>query len=774
MTRGQARTLLEALVASLRSCDSAADGVERPAAILWTDPERQWQALVTDLLEELPELLVLGEYEPGSRTGPAIWMRCVVDGALEEPALPEDRIPILYLPGVGRQMLRAGEDCPPELRPLVELLYRGTVWKHPNGQDWTVTAFLGQRGIGLDVARDEDTRRAVLRALRELAKTSLAALRGRHLDAEDFDRLLTADVVRDLLRWMGDPEGARSGMDPKAWEAFRNQAKARFGFDPGEEGELVAGEKLVAGGGAWDDLWQRYTEAPNAYSGVRELLARVQPPDLYSGADRLPQENARAEQELRDALTELGHRAPNDVRARILELEESHGPRRRWVWARLKESPLALALEPLCRLAERTRRPLGGSTPSDFATAYAEEAWRADEAAWAALAAVRSAAEQEVVGAVVRTLLLPWLDDSARAFQEVVGRQGLGGEDQAGGVQVEEGVCLIFADGLRFDLARRLAERLEAEDCRARLDWRWAGLPTVTATGKPWVSPAAADLRGGELGGDFAPGFLEGGRPYAALALRRAIAEHGYQILEETALGEPQAEGARAWTECGDVDNHGHEDQDRLPERIGVELDRLAERIRSLLEAGWREVRVVTDHGWLWAPGGLPRVDLPLHLTESRWARCAALQGNPEVTAPLFPWSWNPRQLFATAPGAACFNRTTSYAHGGVSIQECLTPVLAVAFAGGAPVSVAIRSVTWRGMRCLVEADGPDKEILVDLRAGSSHGDSVAAAIKPLVGGATNLLVADDDYENADLVLVLIGEGNRILAQRRTRVGENS
>ena len=417
MTRGQARSLLEAIVESLRSCDSAADGVEGPAAILWTDPEKQWQALVPALQEELPEMLVLGEFEPGSRTGPAIWMRCVVDGGLEDPVLPGGRIPILYLPEVGRQMLRAGGSCPPELRPLVELLYRGTVWKHPNGQDWTVTALLGQRAVGLEVARDEDTRCAVIRALRELARTPLAALRGRHLDAEDFDRLLTADVVRDLLCWMGDPEATRARMDPKEWEAFRNQAKARFGLDPGEESELVAGEKLVAGGGAWEDLWQRYSEAPNAYGGVRELLARVQPPDLYSGTDRLPQENARAEQELSEALAELADRPADEVRDRIVELDGRHGPRRRWVWARLGESPLARALEFLSRLAERTRRPLGGASPEDFAVAYAEEAWIADASAWGAVAAVRSAADQGVVGAVVRAMLLPCLEDSARAFR---------------------------------------------------------------------------------------------------------------------------------------------------------------------------------------------------------------------------------------------------------------------------------------------------------------------------------------------------------------------
>ena len=56
----------------------------------------------------------------------------------------------------------------------------------------------------------------------------------------------------------------------------------------------------------------------------------------------------------------------------------------------------------------------------------------------------------------------------------------------------------------------------------------------------------------------------------------------------------------------------------RIPELIG---DQLVQRIESLLAAGWQEVRVVTDHGWLLLPGGLPKSDLPKYLTATRWRR---------------------------------------------------------------------------------------------------------------------------------------------------------
>jgi signal transduction histidine kinase/ActR/RegA family two-component response regulator len=131
---------------------------------------------------------VLGEFAPDEGTGPAIWLRCVIDRTVEVPGLPDEAVPVLYLPKVGRQQLRAGEECPRELRPLVELMYRGALWLQRGGHDWTVTAFLtSPQGLGLDLARDEETLSALPRALPEVAATPLQQLRGRRLEADDFD-----------------------------------------------------------------------------------------------------------------------------------------------------------------------------------------------------------------------------------------------------------------------------------------------------------------------------------------------------------------------------------------------------------------------------------------------------------------------------------------------------------------------------------------------------------------------------------------------------------
>jgi len=148
-------TLLEALGSSLVAAAGSGGGeMAPPAAVIWPDEGSEWAKIVPLLLRRLPQLLILGNYDPRRRTGPAIWIKCVLGGTLPEPRLPDGSVPIVYLPGVGRQALSAGSECPKVLEPLIELLYRGVVWTQRNGKDWTLEAFLisPEDGLGLDLA----------------------------------------------------------------------------------------------------------------------------------------------------------------------------------------------------------------------------------------------------------------------------------------------------------------------------------------------------------------------------------------------------------------------------------------------------------------------------------------------------------------------------------------------------------------------------------------------------------------------------------------------
>ena len=329
-------TFLGTLQASLAAATRSADGIAAPVCVLWTDTDGQWQSLLPALRAAMPEIFMLGEINPAIRTGPVIWLKCVVARALPD-ALPPGTIPVLYLPGVSRQTLRAGSDCPPALQPLIEMQYRGAVWHQKNGRDWTVEAFLSsESGCGLDIAQDARTREAMLRALPSLAGEPLPTLRGRRLDAEDFDRMIIGDPVRDLLYWISDPQKFEARSGRATYETFRSVSRREFDFDP-EAGVPVACEALLNGRGNWEGVWRRFSEAPQLYAGVSKHLRGMRPTDLAADLARYPDENSKEESALRGALDAVAGMAHAEARARIEALEIAHRVRRGWVWARLGE-----------------------------------------------------------------------------------------------------------------------------------------------------------------------------------------------------------------------------------------------------------------------------------------------------------------------------------------------------------------------------------------------------------------------------------------------------
>jgi CheY-like chemotaxis protein len=112
-------------------------------------------------------------------------------------------------------------------------------------------AFLtSAKSLGLDIARNRVTRDAMLRALPELALAPVGQFAGQHLQADDFDRLLSDDVVRDLLRWMGGGDECRARMGSNGWESFCNRCREDLSFDVGgehgSEADVVRGFQLGA------------------------------------------------------------------------------------------------------------------------------------------------------------------------------------------------------------------------------------------------------------------------------------------------------------------------------------------------------------------------------------------------------------------------------------------------------------------------------------------------------------------------------------------------
>ncbi len=769
----RAKGLLDALETSFVEALRTPEGTAEPVALLWADADRQWVGLMARLQTALPQVFTLGPYKPTERTGPAVWLRCVVDRALPEVHVPDGVVPILYLPGVPRQALRAGEECPRELQPLVELLYRGRPWHQRNGRDWTVDAFLvSEDGLGLDVAQDARTREAALRSLVLLAETPLDGLRGHRLEADDFDRLAVSDPMRDLLRWMGLGDAFRTAEGEARWKAFCGVCTSAFGLDPDTKSPGDAASALVESTEKWASVWQRFKEAPKLYPGVAQLLREL-PGQLRLGFDpeRSPRNNDEAEQTLRkdlDAVAQLPHAA---ALAKVLALETEHGRRRDWVWAQLGESPLAVALEPLARVAAAASTTLGGATIDAAISSYAADGWRCDRAALEAMSSVK-AADITLVGNVVRALYLPWVDASARHFQGLVQGAESSARSMVTGAEHEKDSCLLFADGLRYDVAGMLRDRLEAKGLRTRLGHRMAPLPTVTATAKPFSTIAHDALDGGEDAVDFNPRMRGSGQPATAQRLRDDMARRGLDLLGEEIR--PAKQGATgAWLETGRLDELGHKLGSRLAAHLETELETLVDQITGLLECGWTRIRVVTDHGWLLVPGGLPRIELPSHLAATKWSRCATVKGDAEPNVPIHSWHWNVHVRIASPPGAGSFAPNTEYSHGGVSPQECVVPELIVE-RGGASTSATIASVSWRGMRCRIGVTTNDPSVRVDLRLNWKQATTSIAASMKEVGpaGEASIAVSDDSHEGAAATIVVLDAAGNVLDRKPTTVGE--
>ncbi len=770
--------VLDALLASLERAAVYNRNVQHaPAIVLWPDRGEHWAPLLPALRAMLPQLLTLGEYEPAGRAGPATWVRCMIARALPEADWAEDVVPILYLPGVSRIDLRGVESCPEHLRPLAELQYRGVFWTQPNARDWTVLAFLkgGSGGLGLDVAQDAKTLEAMSRALVQLADTPVVSLRGRRLEAPDFDHLLTTDPVRDLLRWLNEPAGTREQWGPGVWGAFRSVCKTSFAFDPETEGELTGAEKLGGKEGEWRQVWERFAESPRLYPQLPGLLDKADPgiqQELFADRSSWPAANDKEEESLRTALVGLQEMPAHVACAKIRKLDDQHGARRSWVWADLGMAPLAQAMLHLAQLADIAGEALGGATPDDMADAYQQRAWLADAAVWKALACAERKIDVAGVSAAVRAIYGPWIEAAAERLQGLVAKQGFPGHGSGKATPVEPGVseCVFFADGLRLDVGQVLREDLEGHGMEVAFSSRWQGLPTVTGTCKPVVSPIADQITGKADDDQFIPSLVVTGEALSVHRFRKLLDEAGVQVLGKEETGDP---AGKAWCEHGDLDHVGHQEGARIVRRIGEQVSELRERIAELLDAGWKRVRVVTDHGWLLLPGGLPKVTLPGYLAATRWGRCAILEDTAAATDLVVPWRWSADIRVALPPGISSFKASSEYSHGGLSLQECLVPELVVTRPGGTGIDATISDVTWHGLRCRVTVAGADEGMRVDLRTKPASADSsLTPDGKPLdADGRASLLVEDDSADGMVAVVVVISSGGAVVSKATTTVG---
>jgi hypothetical protein len=770
-------TVAERLVAALRAkAQEFTPGDQRPpCVVLWPDPEHLWEGVVPDLQAGMAELFRFGPYAPEERAGPAIWLRCIEARVLGD--LPPEATPVFYLPGVSREQLRAVEDCPAELSALVELQYRGVVWFHQNGKDWTPNAFLvtKQGGLGLDVAKDQATLEALAGALPVLLAEPVAQYEGKRLDADVFNGLVAPDSIGSLLRWMNDAESFKKRRSDSEWKAFQQQCKTEFKFDALKDGLPKAARMLAERGGAWHMVWKRFAEAPANFPGVVEWLRKSTPKDggLFATSEVWPDINEREERLLRRELEALANKPQDEAIRGVLELDAKHGKRREYPWFKLGLSPFAAALVPLAELAEHCKTSHGAPTAEQYAEFYAVAGWRVDAAATAAMAACTSIEHSAAVLGALRAIYLPWLDTTARHLQKLVLAEGQSLKKRSEPFNPSAGRVVVFADGLRMDVGHRLTAALTAAGVECKVEWDWSTIPSVTATAKPAVSPIAGAIKGGDPGQEFGVRLASTGQALTQDRFVAALKGAGWQVLGPTDLGDPPGS---AWTEAGTLDKRGHTDGWKMARAIESEVSDLASRIQALVRAGWTEVVVVTDHGWLLVPLELPKIELKAYLTESRWGRCAELKDMAQAETIPFKWTWNSDVAIACPPGAGCYYKGMEYSHGGISLQESVTPILRVGGFAGAGSAVRILEAKWTGAKCRVWVKGASSGVQVDIRTRISDPSTSLLANGQAQGmtaeGKVSVFLEDDADLGRAAELVLLDADGQVLQSLSVTLGQ--
>ncbi|MCP4752429.1 MAG: BREX-1 system phosphatase PglZ type B, partial [Proteobacteria bacterium] len=417
-----------------------------------------------------------------------------------------------------------------------------------------------------------------------------------------------------------------------------------------------------------------------------------------------------------------------------------------------------------------TSSALSAGSVDDLASEYRSWGWKADNAVLKSLESINTIDDLEAVSSAVRSIYLPWIEESALHLQN----QWQANDKVFESKSYDDEECLLFIDGLRFDCAKRLIEILEKKNLAIEEVVRWSALPSLTGTGKYVVAPLNKK--------DFIKEDPEqyNFEPITNYEFKKRLSEADWSLVERNSPSPEKSslESQKIWNEYGNIDHEGHDRGWKLVKHLDSMLKEIVDRIDELVSKGWKTIRIVTDHGWLLLPGGLPKAELASSLADNKWGRCASIKSGAEYQEKLYPWYWNPNQYFALAEGVSCYRKNQEYTHGGLSLQECLLLdiVVRVGKENESKGRVEITDVVWKGLRCKIAVDGSVVGLTIDIRTQAGNEESsVVMSRKPIKeSGVGSVVVENEDLEGTDAIIVLIDEKGRLMAQLNTKIGIGS
>lgn len=364
------------------------------------------------------------------------------------------------------------------------------------------------------------------------------------------------------------------------------------------------------------------------------------------------------------------------------------------------DSLVALARAAALMLRENTAER-EWKAPTDAITWFAGAGWEVDHQGEVLFRDTRSfPAVLHPIRARLRRAYLRHVDRTNRVFSELLHQHGFDsmGLPFAGKALAEirpqrEPVAVLVLDACRFDLGKRLEERLNRGEPKRRAEVRTARapLPSITALGMPFALADEPEALTVELAVSpsvrwrvTAKGF---NGDLTALQARREWVTRRFKLKGEATrwvkevLDEkppvPKEVGRLLVIFGNEFDKQGHEDELSFTGADDL-LDRYTRAVGRLREAGWSTVAVVTDHGFIhWAPE--PDEFLKPPEGEVLWRSRRAVVGrnlkHPTAIKTTVPQSdlecRVPRSIgaFETYGGIGFF-------HGGSTLQELVIPVV--------------------------------------------------------------------------------------------------
>ncbi len=767
-------SIFDKVIQALKQAESHNSNVMvKPEVILWPDPEYQWIEVISVLQEELPHLLIYGKYDQVKKQGPAIWLKCMIAKVLPEANWEPETVPIIYLPGVAKSDLRNVENAVFNFQPLLEYQYTGTLFIQENGREWSILAFVENptNGLGIKVSHDNATKDALKKTLPTIFQDPGVLINKAIIDADYLNNQLFPDIIPTILKWMCKGDAILKSMDAGKREVFSNLCKSQYEFEPDHKNIKAIAEKLGSQKNSWKYVWQLYATAPHKYPEIEDLLRLAKPADLGIGVFALPDEswpqvNEQQEEALAQALVKAAIQEASKALAALQTLEKEHGKRRNWIWYELGKAPLVDALHYLVQMAAKTSESFSSGTIEALQKYYIQSGFTVDQFMRKALVAVKSEKDKLIIKSIIQLFYQPWLENITNRFQKLVEADPNIFTSQTAKSETE--TYVLFVDAFRYELAEEFKRRLEKQYLKVTLETDWSAIPSLTPTAKPNVSPIATSVSVQSNITDFRP-QLQNGKDLLTQVFRDELKAKDYKLV--TQAKDIQSDG-RYWQEIGDIDTKGHEEQADMVKRIEELFDQIQEALDVAFEKGIKRIKIVTDHGWLLLPGGLPKTQLNAGLTETRWGRCALIKEGATTDLLHLPWRWNPSIFIAYAPGINFFKANEEYAHGGISLHECLVPTMIVENPMVRNIEAEVKMVKWVNLKCTIQTTNLPDGYSIDIRTKYNDAKtSIVLSKNKTLQSNTVTLMVDDSAEHQAATIVLLDPTERILDKKPTTVG---